>query len=51
MARGKRSIAVNLKDPKGQEVVQKLTSAADILLDPFRPGKDYFIIKWMPSPK
>jgi alpha-methylacyl-CoA racemase len=38
LARGKRSIAVNLKDPKGVETVLRLTDQADVLLEPFRPG-------------
>lgn len=38
LARGKRSIAVNLKDPKGVETVLRLLAKADVLLEPFRPG-------------
>jgi alpha-methylacyl-CoA racemase len=46
LARGKRSISINLKDPKGQEIVQKLTSEADILIEPFRPGIEGFLSIW-----
>ena len=38
LARGKRSIAVNLKDPKGVQTVLRLADQADVLLEPFRPG-------------
>lgn len=38
MARGKRSISVNLKDKKGQKIVQRLAATADVLIEPFRPG-------------
>ncbi|CAL8121982.1 unnamed protein product [Orchesella dallaii] len=38
LARGKRSISVNLKDVKGQEIVRKLASTSDVLIEPFRPG-------------
>jgi alpha-methylacyl-CoA racemase len=36
--RGRRSVAVNLKDPRGVEVVLKLAERADILVEGFRPG-------------
>ena len=38
LARGKKSIAVNLKNERGQSIVRKLTENADVVLDPFRPG-------------
>jgi alpha-methylacyl-CoA racemase len=38
ISRGKRSIAVNLKDPAGIETVLRLVEGADVLLEPFRPG-------------
>ena len=37
-ARNKRSVAVNLKEPEGQEVVRRLVREADILVENFRPG-------------
>jgi len=45
--RGKRSIAVDLKTPEGQEIVHRLAARADILVEQFRPavmarlGADY----------
>ena len=36
--RGKRSITLNLKDPKGLEVFKKLVKHCDVLLENFRPG-------------
>lgn len=37
-ARNKKSIAVNLKAPEGQEIVRKLAAGADIVVENFRPG-------------
>jgi len=37
-ARGKRSIAVNLKTAGGVDIVHRLAGSADILLEGFRPG-------------
>ena len=36
--RGKKSIAVDLKTPEGQEILHKLAARADILVEQFRPG-------------
>ena len=38
LARGKRSVAVNLKSPEGVETVLRLAEKADVLLEPYRPG-------------
>ena len=38
MSRGKRSIALDLKNPKSREVVERLLKSADIVLENFRPG-------------
>jgi alpha-methylacyl-CoA racemase len=38
LARGKRSVAVNLKSPEGVETVLRLAERADVLLEPYRPG-------------
>ncbi|KAF8588277.1 CoA-transferase family III [Ramaria rubella] len=38
LARGKRSLAVNLKSKGGLQVLRRLIAQADILIDPFRPG-------------
>jgi formyl-CoA transferase len=37
-SRNKRSIALDLKNPDAQEIVRKLASDADILIENFRPG-------------
>ena len=39
---GKRSIAVNLKEKEGVEVVKKLCAYSDVLIDPYRPGEKEF---------
>ncbi len=36
--RGRQSIAVNMKDPRGIEIVLKLVARADILIEGYRPG-------------
>jgi crotonobetainyl-CoA:carnitine CoA-transferase CaiB-like acyl-CoA transferase len=36
--RGKRSIAVDLQRPEGQDVVRRLVSEADVLVQNYRPG-------------
>ncbi|XP_058572893.1 alpha-methylacyl-CoA racemase isoform X1 [Neofelis nebulosa] len=38
MARGKRSLAVNLKRPDGVLVLRRLCAQADVVLEPFRHG-------------
>lgn len=38
MARGRRSLALDLKQPAAKEVVLKLLEKSDILLEGFRPG-------------
>ena len=38
LARGRRSVAVDLKHPGGAEVVLRLAASADVLLEGFRPG-------------
>ena len=37
-SRNKRSVALDLKDPQAQEIVRKLASEADVLIENFRPG-------------
>ena len=36
--RSQRSIAINLKDPRGPELVQRLVAGADAFVDVYRPG-------------
>ena len=36
--RGKRSLAVDLKTPEGQEIVHKLARGGDVVVEQFRPG-------------
>ena len=38
LARGRRSVAVDLKNPDGVEAVLKLVDSADVLIEGFRPG-------------
>jgi formyl-CoA transferase len=37
-ARNKKSVAVNLREPDGQQVVRELARGADIVVENFRPG-------------
>ena len=45
-ARGKKSIAVNLKDPRGIGIVTRLCKNSDVLIEGYRAGnmrrKNYF---------
>jgi alpha-methylacyl-CoA racemase len=38
LLRSRRSIAVNLKQPAGADIVRRLARTADVLIEPFRPG-------------
>ncbi|MBU2234406.1 MAG: CoA transferase [Proteobacteria bacterium] len=38
LGRGKRCMALNLKDPRAKGIVQKLVAEYDILIEQFRPG-------------
>jgi formyl-CoA transferase/succinyl-CoA--D-citramalate CoA-transferase len=38
IARNKRSVALNLRDPEGQELVRSLAARCDIVIENFRPG-------------
>ena len=35
---GKKSVAMNLKDPRGRELLLRLAANADVLIEGFRPG-------------
>jgi crotonobetainyl-CoA:carnitine CoA-transferase CaiB-like acyl-CoA transferase len=36
--RGKHSVAVNIADPRGQDIVKALVAQADVLVENFKPG-------------
>lgn len=38
IGRNKKSVTVNLREPRGQEIVRRLTAQADIVVENFRPG-------------
>jgi len=38
LRRNKRSIVINLKEPRGKDILRKLARDADVLLEGFRPG-------------
>ena len=38
LGRGKRSVAIDLKNARGVEVLRKLSKNSDVIIEPFRPG-------------
>ena len=38
IARNKRCVTLNLRDPRGQDKVKQLVARSDILIENFRPG-------------
>jgi formyl-CoA transferase len=38
LARNKKSVTANLRDPRGQDLVRRLAVSSDVLLENFRPG-------------
>ena len=48
LARNKKSVTVNLREKKGQEIVRKLLASADGLIENFKPGT---LEKWGMSPE
>jgi formyl-CoA transferase len=37
-SRHKKSVAIDLRNPEGQELVRRLIDEADVLVENFRPG-------------
>jgi len=48
VARGKRSVTINLREPAGQELARELIATADVLVENFRPGT---LEKWGMAPE
>lgn len=38
LAKGKRKLAINIKNTKGQELIRALSKGSDVLIEPYRPG-------------
>lgn len=38
LGKGKRTIAINIKNEKGQQLIRSLSKKADVLIEPYRPG-------------
>ena len=38
LCRGKRSIIIDSKLPNGRKLLEEMISAADVVIDPYRPG-------------
>ncbi|XP_031626329.1 alpha-methylacyl-CoA racemase [Contarinia nasturtii] len=38
LGKGKRTIAIDIKNEKGQELVRALSKTSDVLIEPYRPG-------------
>src|SRR5258705_488825 len=38
LSRNKRSVALNLREPRGQEIAAELCASADVIIENFRPG-------------
>lgn len=38
LCRGKRSIVIDSKLPNGQKLLEEMICAADVVIDPYRPG-------------
>ena len=48
LARNKKSVTANLRDPRGQDLVRRLIKTADVLVENFKPGT---LEKWGLSPE
>ena len=38
LSRNKRSVALNLREPRGQQIAAELCAGADVIVENFRPG-------------
>jgi crotonobetainyl-CoA:carnitine CoA-transferase CaiB-like acyl-CoA transferase len=47
VARNKKSVSINLREPQGQDLVRRLSTTADILIENFKPGT---MEKWRLGP-
>jgi succinyl-CoA---D-citramalate CoA-transferase len=47
LARNKKSVTLNLREPRGQELARRLAARADVLVENFRPGT---LERWGMSP-
>lgn len=43
LANGKKSLALNVKHPKGVEILRRICKKSDVLIEPFRKGIIFFI--------
>ncbi len=48
LARNKKSVTANLRDPRGRDLVRRLTQTADALIENFKPGT---LEKWELGPQ
>ena len=48
LARNKKSVTINLRDERGQELVRRLVKSADVLVENFKPGT---LEKWQLGPE
>ena len=48
VARNKKSVTANLREPAGQEIIRELVAKSDVLLENFRPGT---LERWGLSPE
>jgi formyl-CoA transferase len=48
VARGKRSVTINLREKAGQDLAKQLIASADVLIENFRPGT---LEKWAMAPE
>jgi alpha-methylacyl-CoA racemase len=43
LANGKKSLALNVKHPKGVEILRGICKKSDVLIEPFRKGIIFFM--------